>query len=87
MYGERITSEHKEQIMHVREQAPVFKVARNILKVYDIESRFWDEGIICNNWGPEGSGKTTLIQGLLPYFEQKEQKVMATREPVWYCNF
>ncbi len=30
---------------------------------------------------PEGSGKTTLIKSLLPYFEQKEQKVMASREP------
>ena len=40
------------------------------------------KGLFVTIEGPEGSGKTTLIQSLLPYFEQKEQKVMATREPV-----
>ena len=39
------------------------------------------KGLFVTIEGPEGSGKTTLIQSLLPYFEQKEQKVMATREP------
>ncbi|HFH7461022.1 TPA: dTMP kinase, partial [Streptococcus agalactiae] len=39
------------------------------------------KGLFVTIEGPEGSGKTTLIQSLLPYFEQKEKKVMATREP------
>ncbi|MED4399619.1 dTMP kinase, partial [Priestia megaterium] len=39
------------------------------------------KGLFVTIEGPEGSGKTTLIKSLLPYFEQKAQKVMATREP------
>ena len=38
------------------------------------------KGLFVTIEGPEGSGKTTLIKSLLPYFE-KAQKVMATREP------
>ncbi|MBO1628087.1 dTMP kinase [Bacillus arachidis] len=39
------------------------------------------KGLFVTIEGPEGSGKSTLITKLLPYFEKKEQKVMATREP------
>ncbi|MDM5186501.1 dTMP kinase [Bacillus sp. DX4.1] len=39
------------------------------------------KGLFVTIEGPEGSGKSTLITKILPYFEQKEQKVMATREP------
>ncbi|MGF9964743.1 dTMP kinase [Bacillus rhizoplanae] len=39
------------------------------------------KGLFVTVEGPEGSGKSTLITNLLPYFEKKEQKVMATREP------
>lgn len=38
-------------------------------------------GLFVTIEGPEGSGKSTLITKLLPYFETKEQPVMATREP------
>lgn len=38
-------------------------------------------GLFITIEGPEGSGKSTLITKLLPYFEAKEQPVMATREP------
>ncbi|CAG9614384.1 Thymidylate kinase [Bacillus rhizoplanae] len=39
------------------------------------------KGLFVTIEGPEGSGKSTLITKLLPYFEKKEQKVVATREP------
>ncbi|WP_243525396.1 dTMP kinase [Bacillus pseudomycoides] len=39
------------------------------------------KGLFVTIEGPEGSGKSTLITKLLPYFEKKEQKVIATREP------
>jgi dTMP kinase len=39
------------------------------------------KGLFVTIEGPEGSGKSTLITKLLPYFEKKAQKVMATREP------
>ncbi|MEN1939040.1 dTMP kinase [Paenibacillus sp. 102] len=39
------------------------------------------KGLFVTIEGPEGSGKSTLIKKLLPYFEKKEQKVIATREP------
>lgn len=39
------------------------------------------KGLFVTIEGPEGSGKSTLLTKLLPYFEKKEQKVMATREP------
>ncbi|SDZ37337.1 dTMP kinase [Bacillus sp. 166amftsu] len=39
------------------------------------------KGLFVTIEGPEGSGKSTLITKLLPYFEKQEQKVMATREP------
>ncbi|MBC6973705.1 dTMP kinase [Bacillus sp. Xin] len=39
------------------------------------------KGLFVTIEGPEGSGKSTLITKLLPHFEKKEQKVIATREP------
>ncbi|MGR5984348.1 dTMP kinase [Bacillus cytotoxicus] len=39
------------------------------------------KGLFVTIEGPEGSGKSTLITKLLPYFENKGQKVIATREP------
>lgn len=39
------------------------------------------KGLFVTIEGPEGSGKSTLITKLLPYFEMKKQKVVATREP------
>ncbi|KEK22072.1 dTMP kinase [Bacillus gaemokensis] len=39
------------------------------------------KGLFVTIEGPEGSGKSTLITKLLPYFEKREQKVIATREP------
>ncbi|PEA52547.1 dTMP kinase [Bacillus pseudomycoides] len=39
------------------------------------------KGLFVTIEGPEGSGKSTLITKLLPYFEKKKQKVVATREP------
>ncbi|CAM4373293.1 thymidylate kinase [Bacillus manliponensis] len=39
------------------------------------------KGLFVTIEGPEGSGKSTLITKLLPYFEVKGQRVMATREP------
>ncbi|ENQ3080800.1 dTMP kinase [Bacillus sp. WLY-B-L8] len=39
------------------------------------------KGLFVTIEGPEGSGKSTLITKLLPYFENKKQKVVATREP------
>lgn len=39
------------------------------------------KGLFVTIEGPEGSGKSTLITKLLPYFEAKGQRVMATREP------
>ncbi|WP_242224233.1 dTMP kinase [Bacillus cereus group sp. BfR-BA-01380] len=39
------------------------------------------KGLFVTIEGPEGSGKSTLITKLLPYFEEKKQKVVATREP------
>ncbi|MEH7457080.1 dTMP kinase [Bacillus pseudomycoides] len=39
------------------------------------------KGLFVTIEGPEGSGKSTLITKLLPYFEKKAKKVIATREP------
>ncbi|WP_369903405.1 dTMP kinase [Bacillus manliponensis] len=39
------------------------------------------KGLFVTIEGPEGSGKSTLITKLLPYFEAKGQRVLATREP------
>ncbi|AWC27014.1 dTMP kinase [Bacillus cytotoxicus] len=39
------------------------------------------KGLFVTIEGPEGSGKSTLITKLLPYFENKGRKVIATREP------
>ncbi|MDC2867466.1 dTMP kinase [Bacillus sp. BP-3] len=39
------------------------------------------KGLFVTIEGPEGSGKSTLITKLIPYFEKKKQKVVATREP------
>ncbi|MFI8709973.1 dTMP kinase [Bacillus sp. NPDC077411] len=39
------------------------------------------KGLFVTIEGPEGSGKSTLITKLLPYFEKKKQKVVVTREP------
>ena len=40
MYGERITSEHKEQIMYLERAGARFQCNTKYMKVYDIESRF-----------------------------------------------
>ncbi|MCD2336430.1 aminotransferase class I/II-fold pyridoxal phosphate-dependent enzyme [Bacillus cereus] len=40
MYGERITSEHKEQIMYLERAGARFQGNTKYMKVYDIESRF-----------------------------------------------
>lgn len=40
MYGERITSEHKEQIMYLEQSGARFQGSTKYMKVYDIESRF-----------------------------------------------
>ncbi|WP_454015361.1 aminotransferase class I/II-fold pyridoxal phosphate-dependent enzyme [Bacillus sp. Marseille-Q7846] len=40
MYGERITSEHKEQIMYLEKAGARFQGSTKYMKVYDIESRF-----------------------------------------------
>jgi lysine decarboxylase len=40
MYGERITSEHKEQIMYLEKTGARFQGSTKDMKVYDIESRF-----------------------------------------------
>ncbi|WP_459503762.1 dTMP kinase [Bacillus sp. C1] len=39
------------------------------------------KGLFVTIEGPEGSGKSTLITKLLPYFEKREQEIIATREP------
>ncbi|WP_242215100.1 aminotransferase class I/II-fold pyridoxal phosphate-dependent enzyme [Bacillus cereus group sp. BfR-BA-01383] len=40
IYGERITSEHKEQIMYLEKMGARFQGSTKDMKVYDIESRF-----------------------------------------------
>ncbi|HDR4727416.1 aminotransferase class I/II-fold pyridoxal phosphate-dependent enzyme [Bacillus cereus group sp. Sample62] len=40
MYGERITSEHKEQIMYLEQSGARFQGSTKYMQVYDIESRF-----------------------------------------------
>ncbi|MES5952824.1 aminotransferase class I/II-fold pyridoxal phosphate-dependent enzyme [Bacillus fungorum] len=40
MYGERITLEHKEQIMYLEKAGARFQGSTKYMKVYDIESRF-----------------------------------------------
>ncbi|PEC20538.1 aminotransferase class I/II-fold pyridoxal phosphate-dependent enzyme [Bacillus cereus] len=40
IYGERITSEHKEQIMYLEKMGARFQGSMKDMKVYDIESRF-----------------------------------------------
>ncbi|HDR7795041.1 TPA: aminotransferase class I/II-fold pyridoxal phosphate-dependent enzyme [Bacillus luti] len=40
MYGERITSEHKEQIMYLEKVGARFQGSTKYMKVYDIEGRF-----------------------------------------------
>ncbi|MDM5237091.1 aminotransferase class I/II-fold pyridoxal phosphate-dependent enzyme [Bacillus cereus] len=40
IYGERITSEHKEQIMYLEKMGSRFQGSTKDMKVYDIESRF-----------------------------------------------
>ena len=40
MYGERITSEHKEQVMYLEKAGARFQGSTKYMKVYDIESRF-----------------------------------------------